>query len=374
MSKTYFNYRFKSFSKLFRVLILNILFILGGLVLVELFFGDWFLPRDPLSKINIRRNFDLKYNLNGIYDSDLDTIKYTRDSFGFRGRSIFNKPALINVITVGGSTTDQKYIDDGRTWQEVMERRFREEGRTIRIANAGVDGQASTGHILNFEHWFKNIPTLKPRYIIFYVGINDIYSAHMVYYDKLFLGRWSRFKTLVADHSALYELYRKIRGTRAAILVQVNHRRKLDSTTLKFSDTTILDPQEYELYAKKFIPDFKQRIVKLIENTRSMGAEPIFVTQSTARTKVIDGKVMGVEGSFSLAESNFSMNGMGFYKISNMYADAIRESCAGRYAVIDLTKTPMWNNIDFYDWHHNSEVGAEKLGNELYRQLKDRIK
>jgi len=374
LSVTPFTYIIKSISKLFRVLMLNFLFILGGLLLLELFFGDWFLPRDPLSKINIRRNFDLKYDLNGLYKSDLDTVKYTRDSFGFRGRSIFNKPELIDVITVGGSTTDQKYIDDGRTWQEVMERRFRKDGLTIRIANAGVDGQPSTGHILNFEHWFKKIPTLKPRYIIFYVGINDIYSAHMVHVDKLFLGRWSRFKALVADHSALYELYRKVRGTRAAMLVQVKHGRKLDSTTLKYSDTTILDTREYELYATKFIPDFKLRILKLIEYTLSMGAEPIFVTQSTARTKVIDGKVLGIVGSFRLAESDYSMNGMGFYRLSNMYADAIRESCAGRYAVIDLTKTPMWNNIDFYDWHHNSEVGAEKLGNELYRQLKDRIK
>jgi hypothetical protein len=364
----------KPTSSLFRVLFLNLLFIIAGLVLVELIFGDWFRSRDPLSRILIRRNFDLKYKLNGIYESDLDMIKYTRDSFGFRGKSIFNKPELVDVITVGGSTTDQKYIDDGRTWQEVMERRFREEGRTIHIANAGVDGQASTGHIKNFELWFNNIPTLKPRFIIFYIGINDIYSAHMVHKDKLFLSRWSRFKTLIWDHSALYELYRRVRGTRAAIIAQVNHRRKLDSTTLKFSDTTILDPREYELYTTKFIPDFKERVAKLIEYTKAMGAEPIFVTQSTGRTKVIDGKVLGVEGTFGLADSDYKMNGMGFYKISNLYADAIREACAGRYTVVDLTKNPMWFNIDFYDIHHNSEVGAEKLGNHLYLQLKDKIK
>jgi|688.fasta_scaffold181950_2 hypothetical protein len=364
----------KPSPSIFKVLLLNLVFILAGLVLVELIFGDWFLPRDPLSRIMIRRNFDLKYKLNGIYESDLDTIKYTRDSFGFRGSSVFNKPELVDVITVGGSTTDQKYIDDGRTWQQVMERRFREEGRTVRIANAGVDGQSSTGHIKNFQYWFNYIHGLKPRYIIFYVGINDIYSAHMDEYDKLFLSRWSRFKTLIWDHSALYELYRKIRGTRAAIIAQVNHRRKLDSTTLKFSDTMILDPREYELYATKFIPDFKERVVKLIEYTKAMGAEPIFVTQSTGRTKVIDGKVVGAEDTFGFAESDKKMNGMGFYKISNMYADAIREACAGRYTVVDLTKNPMWFNIDFYDIHHNSEVGAEKLGNYLYLQLKDKIK
>jgi lysophospholipase L1-like esterase len=364
----------KSSSSIFKVLLLNLLFILAGLVFVELIFGDWFRTRDPLSRIMIRRNFDLKYKINGIYESDLDMIKYTRDSFGFRGKSIFNKPELVDVITVGGSTTDQKYIDDGRTWQEVMEKRFREEGRTIRFANAGVDGQSSTGHIKNFQYWFNKIPNLKPRYIIFYIGINDIYSAHMDHEDKLFLSKWSRFKTLVADHSALYELYRKIRGTRAAIIVEVNHRKKLDSTTLKFNDSTILDPREYELYSQKFIPDFKERVRQLIEHTRAMGAEPIFVTQSTARTKFIDGKLMGVEGSFSLANSDYRMNGLGFYRISNLYADALREVCEGRYAVVDLTKDPIWFNVDFYDWHHNSEVGAEKLGSELYRQLKDRIK
>ncbi len=359
---------------MFKVLLLNLLFILAGIVVVELIFGDWFIPRDPLSRIMIRRNFNVKYNLNGIYESDLDTIRYRRDSFGFRGKSVFNRPELIDVLTVGGSTTDQKYIDDERTWQAVMERRFRAEGRNIRIANAGVEGQSSTGHIKNFHYWFNFIPRLKPRYIIFYVGINDIYAAHMDEHDKLFLSRWSRFKTLIWDHSALYELYRKIRGTRAAIIAQVNHTRKLDSTKLKFTDSMILDPKEYELYTKTFIPDFKERIARIIEYTRAMGAEPIFVTQSTGRTKFIEGRLLGVTETFGLSNSDYKMNGLGFYKISNLYADAMREVCSGRYAVIDLTKTPMWYNIDFYDWHHNSEVGAEKLGNYLYQQLKDRIK
>jgi hypothetical protein len=364
----------KPSTSFLKILSLNLLLLFSGLVVVEFFFGNWFGNRNQLSRLMIRRNFDLKYKLNGIYESDLDTIRYSRDSFGFRGASVFNRPELIDVLTVGGSTTDQKYIDDARTWQEVMERRFREEGRTLRFANAGVDGQATTGHILNFQHWFNNVPKLKPRYIIFYIGINDIYSAHMVYQDKLFLSRWTVFKTLIVDRSALYDLYRKIRGTRAAIIVEVNHRRKLDSTTLKFSDTSILDPREFDLYSTNFIPDFKQRVGKLIEYTLAMGAEPIFVTQSTARTKVIEGKLQGLDGTFRLSNSDYEMNGLGFYRISNLYADALREVCGGRFTVVDLTKDPMWFNIDFYDWHHNSEVGAEKLGNELYRQLRETMK
>ena len=43
----------------------------------------------------------------------------------------------------------------------------------IDVVNAGIDGQSTHGHIWNFKFWFNKIPSLKTKYIIFYIGINE---------------------------------------------------------------------------------------------------------------------------------------------------------------------------------------------------------
>ena len=37
-----------------------------------------------------------------------------------------------------------------------------------------IDGQSTIGHIWNFQNWLVNIKDLKPKAIIFYIGINDL--------------------------------------------------------------------------------------------------------------------------------------------------------------------------------------------------------
>jgi hypothetical protein len=97
---------------------------------------------------------------------------YTRDAWGLRGSAETLKE--IDIVTVGGSTTDQRYLDDGTTWQSVAERELRAAGRPLVLTNAGVDGQSSVGHAFNFRYWFPLLHGLQPRIVLFYVGINDV--------------------------------------------------------------------------------------------------------------------------------------------------------------------------------------------------------
>jgi hypothetical protein len=75
---------------------------------------------------------------------------------------------------VGGSTTNLKYINDGETWQDIIQNKFKETGKDVVLANAGIEGASTISHIKSFDWWFPAIPGLNPEYIIFYVGINDI--------------------------------------------------------------------------------------------------------------------------------------------------------------------------------------------------------
>lgn len=44
---------------------------------------------------------------------------YSRDNEGYRGR---RSRSRLKILTIGGSTTDEKFVDDKFTWNEASER------------------------------------------------------------------------------------------------------------------------------------------------------------------------------------------------------------------------------------------------------------
>ena len=127
------------------ILFFNLVLMGLGVVLSELIFGNWIHPNN-LNKLNIIRSKTIEYSVEDLYDFSSPTISYTRDEYGFRGS--FKNPSEIDILTVGGSTTDQRYIMDGHTWQDAIQRQFKHTGNELVVANAGVDGQSTFGHRL----------------------------------------------------------------------------------------------------------------------------------------------------------------------------------------------------------------------------------
>ena len=89
------------------------------LFLFELFNGFWF--RSPLEKnllnFNALYSADIKINPNDYYPSDYD-ISYSRNAYGLRVNC--QNPKSINLVTIGGSTTDQRYIDIENTFSYIL--------------------------------------------------------------------------------------------------------------------------------------------------------------------------------------------------------------------------------------------------------------
>ena len=136
----------KGFGKL---ILSNLLVLLMCVVLVELYFGSWVRPKPWGLLCDVHLTFSEK----STYGAE-KTIDYVRDSQCLRGS--YNASS-IDVVTVGGSTTDQRYLTEGETWQDSIARYFQRNGRQLSIANAGVDGQSTIGHLWDFEYWFPKL-------------------------------------------------------------------------------------------------------------------------------------------------------------------------------------------------------------------------
>ena len=115
----------------------NFSILMIGIIIIELYFGNWLNPH-KLNHLNIIKDRKLLIALNGLYESNSDTVVYSKDENGFRGN--YKDVNKIDILTIGGSTTDQRKISDGLTFQDVLQNSFIKISRNVSVVNAGVDG------------------------------------------------------------------------------------------------------------------------------------------------------------------------------------------------------------------------------------------
>ena len=147
------------------------MFMLLFALTVEVGLGKWW-SNTPAYEIPFTIvNKKIKYDGSKIYGpAENSLINYTRDKNGYRSHA--NTSAINQVLTIGGSTTDQRYVADGETFQDIMNVRL---GKSYSVINGGVDGQTSYGHLISIKDWHsKVLDKNKIKKVILYLGINDI--------------------------------------------------------------------------------------------------------------------------------------------------------------------------------------------------------
>lgn len=341
-----------------RTIFINIVIGIILLLLVELFMGDWIF-HGQLNNLNLLKNQEIEVPIKGFYPFKKDYISYTRDGFGLRG-SAFNHPEKIKVLTVGGSTTDQRYIDDSLTWQMQLEGKFLKHKIPIVFGNAGVDGHSTFAHLKSFETWFSQIPNLKPKYILFYIGINDFCINEGHERDEL-------YKNLL-QKSALYQLVKKIKNTRNGSKFSLSHQG-INASQINFTNRgKVTNTNEYEYLIKQRKAAYKKRLIKLVNLTKALGAEPIFILQPTYfycwQNEV------ELEGTAENLFYDVPINGVDYYYLKRkMDETCIQVAMENKLLCIDIGNTKNWQASDFYDYVHLTLEGTNKLAEFMYKPL-----
>lgn len=346
------------------IVAVNLAVLVVGLVLVELFFGGWLRP-SSMNRLNLVRGRVLKFSTAHLYPSETGVATYTRDAWGLRGR--FTQPSEISLLTVGGSTTDQRYISDGSTWQDVLEDSLRASGRAITVGNAGVDGQSTFGHLKNFEWWFPHVPGLKPRWILFYVGVNDFYKEAGSRFDDLVTPSGRRtLKNVLHEKSAIYGMVYTAWGLyQSAVRHHAGHGRT-DFGALEWTTQPTRD--DHPELMRRHLDSYRARLRALLARTREFGAEPILVTQPARWFKVVDGEVRGVAELANYADVR--INGVDRWRMMRLQ-DGVTCEVAAEFGApcLDLGGDASWTDDDFYDAAHMTPAGARKLGEKLAASL-----
>ena len=155
--------------KFLRITLINI-FI--GLILfcsLEILFGYWF-DEDNLGPY-VREYRMRKNTYDVVFEKKRYVFEYKRNYYGFRGEEI--PLDQISAVLVGGSTADERYKPEKFTITEVINKEISREISNIKLFNAGIEGQSTRGHLANLKYWFPKLKNFKPKYLIYYIGIND---------------------------------------------------------------------------------------------------------------------------------------------------------------------------------------------------------
>lgn len=349
-------------SRFLKWLFVNGAVLLVGVLLLEGFFGGWFVS-PKLNRLNILRSVERVFEVDGLYDSDRETATYTRDAYGLRGSHA--RPSAIDMLTVGGSTTDQRYLDDEQTWQAYLEEELRARDVPATIGNAGVDGQTSFGHIKSFEWWFPELG-LKAGLILFYIGLNDFYFDEPRRYDEI-VGeeRVVPWRRQLHDKSALAHVLRTVRGTfRAHVTQKINHG-KVDYALVEWSETPL--QSSYDSLMAPYLAGYESRLRELVKRTRAMGAEPIFATSPTRNYRWnADGGLVGI--ARELDYHGATINGVDFYHMMRRL-DAVTGRVAQETGVpfFDYTAAleSQLTDAHYYDHNHMTPAGAKFLAEAM---------
>lgn len=350
-----------------------VLAVVIGLFILELFFGAWIF-RDPWFKtreINVIRDVKVTYDGSNIYGKNLPSIQYTRDANGLRGSC--TDPSKIDILTIGGSTTDQRYVPDGRTYQDVLAKLLtNKNGRLVCVSNAGIDGHSTFGHVRSFQLWFPLIEGLKPKYVLFYVGVNDagFRDAEVPGYDNIQHTGYPNFINLLREKSAIYNLARTLQDVFRSITntsVYAAHSLKVPLISDYVADKRT---KGVELKISENTRSFENRFRQLMDMTKSFGAKPVCVSQPHLMAKRIHGSERGLNNVFT--HDGVSYNGLDYQASMTSINGVMKDLCLEYQGLFFDLAAKSFSEDDFYDVVHTTPDGSGRVGMYIFDEFDKR--
>ena len=352
-------------KKIFIYLISLFLIIL----IFELLNGFWFKSELEKNLLNLNALYkvDLQLDSNDFYENS-KTISYSRNNYGLRTNC--QRMADIDLVSIGGSTTDQRYIDFENTFSFILQQAIsKNKDSTYCIANAGVDGHKLSDHIISFNDWFPLIPSLKPNYYLLNIGINDAAILNDISIKNISATNnfISYAKFQIIRNSYLYSFIKKIRNLVGISLDHfgvLTHKKNIKSD---FEYTALKNSTKLKNDIIKNSETFGTNFRKMITIIKNKGATPICISQVALFVK----NSKGINKAFPY-KNNF-LNGLDLQLSLDLINNQIMEICADEGGIIVNVDNSYFIESDFYDFVHHNPQGSRKLAKKIYYSIKDKL-
>ena len=266
------------------------------------------------------------------------------------------------MLTIGGSTTDQRFVDEADTYQNRLDKIFTGKYDFI---NGGVDGQSTIGHLHSIKHWhFKALDPTRVKHIIFYIGVND--QGFYNFSEKSLTRAYTpsrRIRDYLANNSYLYTQLKNIYFTRSipksSELMAVHGKPFTPKQNAISQKSLIIAPGESKQY--------QEHLIELINVTHKHfpGSNIHVVQQQVPGCNFVNRKTFidRHQDEFTgICESLLKV-----YTAMDLAFDNIDKK-------INLQVYPMYlknyiNDEGFYDFIHTNKNGSKQIADYLSQNI-----
>lgn len=315
---------------------------------------------------------EIIYHEHGLGKLDKVVVQQ-RNSLGFRGpEPPADFPRDLTIVTVGGSTTECFDLAESHTWPHDLGVNLQRRFNHLWLNNAGLSGNSTFGHYILMQDYLVK---LKPKVVIFLVGINDLgirgerdfdQRIHGVNFRSLerFLASTAVQSELATAALNLYRFY----FPKSTMINNQNDPQETDFKKLphfEVSDAAraalIKDHQDH------YVQPYKTRLEKLITICRKHTILPVLLTQPVLYGGGVD-EASGVDLDHRFVAKD--MDGATAWQVLELYNDMTREVGRERgVLVIDLARQMPKNSLYYYDLMHYTNAGAAQVADIVAKQL-----
>jgi len=339
-------------KKIFKIFSINVVLVLLFISFVEVFFGYWF-DKDnfgPYMREHRMKNQRILWK----DETEELTYFYRRNYYGFRGKDI--KPSKITGIIMGSSVIDERYKPEKYTITEFLNNKLKENNFDTTFVNAGIEGQSSAGIVASFERWLYKLENFSPKYILFYLGLNDSDHQNMDIADDnaghlLNPEKKDVLFDNIKSRSIIYDSIRKVKFKYLPRKGFVKYDGKIGENYISeynfISYNTLIEKYNLNpsvIENSKKISTYLKRIDKLNDYSKKLKSIPIFIT-------------------------NIGSNGYDLELF--MYNQSLINHCVLKgYKCIDLAKKIKPDIRYWYGDKHTTKKGSSVLSNLIFEDLK----
>lgn len=339
--------------------------------------------------------YDNKNPIKGKTDS---IVEIKRNSLGFRGEEPpVDFASRLTVIAIGGSTTQDLHLTDGKTWTDRMAFHLSDRIRGLWVNNAGLVGHSTFGHISLVKRYIKKI---RPKVALFLIGINDVARDQGADFNpgagiNVSVGT-ERYDTNIDKERNFVRPSLEILATYSETgNVIWNLKHGLTAYFLGYSPVTVsaLHSDPFRASIRALDSDrsrarrmaneavvlelvrarqaaYQDRIMVLADEGRAAGIFSVFITQPLLWGEGIDPATGRSLDDVPMRMFARDVNSLSYWKATQIYNDTLRRvTLEHKFPLIDLARLMPKNSAYFMDWVHFGNDGADLVGFLVARDL-----
>lgn len=299
----------------------------------------------------------LSPNLRGV----AKTGSFSTNKWGFRG----GEPPIawedsFTIVTIGGSTTQNFYLDDAKTYPARLEAKLRAAGVDAWVGNGGIDGHTTRGHIIFMR---EVIPNIQPDLVIIKAGVNDLgLSLSDEFRAKGAPADRTTFAQKIFSYSRLVQmlyLWKKILIDKVVVVDETAHETYVPKSLAEPAPP----PENLETHLPS-LPEYRENIKKIIALGRASGVEMIFAGQSMLYDDT--DQWSKVQSQFYWVDESHLYSAATMWRMMEVFNAELERICAEENVpYVDLGSLLPHDEEHFYDPVHYTEAGADAVAEIL---------